>query len=77
MLSIWSNCCINESHPETISKIKPFNDQYNWNKIDFPSHSKGWKEFESNNKSIALNNLYVPYNTKKIRHVMRISQSII
>ena len=26
------------------------------------------KQFESNNKSIALNILYVPYNTEKIRH---------
>ena len=29
-----------KSHPERISKIKPFIDQYNWKKIDFPSHSK-------------------------------------
>ena len=36
--------------------------------IDFPSHSKDWKKFESNNKSIALNILYVPYNTEKIKH---------
>ena len=27
---------------------------------------KNWKKFESNNKSIALNILYVPYNTKEI-----------
>ena len=33
--------------------------------IDFPSHSKSWKKFESNNKSIALNILYVPHNTEK------------
>ena len=28
------------SHPERISKIKPFINQYNWKEIDFPSHSK-------------------------------------
>ena len=33
-----------------------------------PSHGKGWKIFESNSKSIALNILYVPHNTEKIRH---------
>ena len=53
------------NHPERISKIKPFIDQYNWNEIDFPSPSKDWKKFELNNE-IALNSLYVPHNTKKI-----------
>ena len=52
--------------PQRISKIKPFIDQYNWKEIDFPSHSKDWKRFESNNNSIALNILYVPHNTEKI-----------
>ena len=37
----------------------------------FPSHGKDWKKFESNNKSIALNILYVPYNTEKIRHAYK------
>ena len=51
--------------PQGISKIKPFIDQYNWSDIDFPSTSKDWKKFELNNE-IALNILYVLYNTKKI-----------
>ena len=54
-----------------ISKIKPFIDQYNWNEIDFPSTGKDWKKFESNNKSIARNILYVPHNTKKICHAYK------
>ena len=54
--------------PQRIIKIKLFIDQCNWNEIDFPSRSKDWKKFESNNKSIALNILYVPHNTEKIRH---------
>ena len=33
--------------------------------IDFSSTSKDWKKFECNNE-VALNILYVPYNTKKI-----------
>ena len=53
------------SHPERISKIKPFIEQYNLKDIDFPSTSKDWKKFELNNE-IALNILYVPHNTKKI-----------
>ena len=52
-----------EKNSERISKVKPFIDQYNWKGIDFPSHSKDWKKFESNNKSIALNILYVLHNT--------------
>ena len=54
-----------------ISKIKPFIDQYNWNEINFPSTGKDWKKFESNNKSIALNILNVPHNTKKICHAYK------
>ena len=51
--------------PQRLSKIKPFIERYNWEDIDFPSTSKDWKQFESNNE-IALNILYVPHNTKKI-----------
>ena len=54
-----------DNHPERISKIKPFIDQYNWKDIDFPAMIKDWKKFELNNE-IALNILYVPHNTKKI-----------
>ena len=52
-------------HPQRISKIKPFIDQYNWKDIDFLTTSKDWKKFELNNE-IALSILYVPHNTKKI-----------
>ena len=51
--------------PQRVSKIKPFIEKYNWEHIDFPSTSKDWKKFECNNE-VALNILYVPYNTKKI-----------
>ena len=57
--------------PQTISKIKPFIYQHNWKEISFPSHKKDWKKFESNNKSIALNIVYVPHNTEKIRHAYK------
>ena len=51
-------------HPERISKFKPFIEEYNWKDIDFPSTSKDWKKFETNNE-VALNILYVPYILKK------------
>ena len=56
-----------KNHPERISNLMPFIDQYKWKEIEFPSHSKEWKRFEQNNKTIALNILFVPYNTKKIK----------
>ena len=54
-------------NPQRVSKIKLFISQFEWKEIDFPSHSKDWRTFEQNNKTIALNVLYVPYNTKEIR----------
>ena len=54
-------------NPQRVSKIKPFIGQYEWKGIDVPSCSKNWKKFEQNNKTIALNILFVPYNTKQIR----------
>ena len=58
------------NHPEKISKIKHFIDQYNWKDIDFPPTNKDWKKFELNNK-VALNILHVPHNTKKIQLAYR------
>ena len=52
-------------HPQRISKIKPFMDQYNWKDTDLPATSKDWKKFELNNE-MALNILYIPHNTRKI-----------
>ena len=52
-------------------KLKTFINQYSWKDIDFPFSGKDWKKFELNNKSIALNILYVPHNTKKICHVYK------
>ena len=51
--------------PQRISKIKPFIENYNWNDINFPANKKDWHRFEVNNKNVALNILYVPFNTKK------------
>ena len=53
--------------PKKISKIKPFINTDDWKRIYFPSHLKDWKKLEQNNKSIALNSLFAPHNTEKIR----------
>ena len=53
--------------PQRISKIRPYISQYNWKDIDFPLHQKDWKKFEKNNKTIALNMLFVPYNKETVK----------
>ena len=53
-------------HPERISKLKPYINKYNWEGIEFPAGPKEWGKFERNNKTIALNVLYIPHNTKTI-----------
>ena len=42
--------------PQRISKLKPYIKQYNW---------KDWKNFEQNNKEIALNVLFIPHDKKE------------
>ena len=54
--------------PQTISKIKPFIDRYDWKEMSFPSHQKDWKKVELNNKLFDLNILFVPHNTEEIRY---------
>ena len=52
--------------PERISNLKQYINKYNWEGIDFPVKRKEWKKIEQNNKTIALNVLYIPRNTKII-----------
>ena len=56
-----------DHHPGRISKLKPFIDNYNWDNICFPAGHKDYSVFEKNNRDIAINILYVPYNPKEIR----------
>ena len=55
-----------EAHPEKISKWKPYINKYNWEGIKFPAGPEEWKKFERDNKTIALNILFVKHNTKTI-----------
>ena len=64
-LSISNNYCIKLIITQKKFLNLNFIDNYNWKDIKFPSHSKDWRKFEC--KAIALNILYVPYNTKEIR----------
>ena len=66
-----------ENHPEKISNIELFIDQYNWAPKWYQKGQEeseksrnivaiNWKKFERNNETIALNILYVPHNKKEI-----------
>ena len=57
-------------HPERVSKVIPMR----WN--NFPSHINDWKKFELNNKSIALNVLYIPEGEVTIRHTYKSKYNI-
>ena len=56
---------------QRISKLKPYINKYNWEEIEFPSGTKDWKKFERNNKTIALNILFLQHNTEKTRVAYR------
>ena len=60
-----------KTNPERISKLKPYINKYNWEGIDFPVGPKEQKTFERNNKTIALNILFIPHNTKTLRVTYR------
>ena len=62
-----------DKHPQRISRINPFIDNYNWNDINFPTVKKDWNKFEVNNKDVALNILYVPFNTKKLKSLINLN----
>ena len=55
-----------KTHPERISKLKPYINKFNWKDIKFPSDKEDWKQFEQNNKEIVLNVLFVPHNKKEV-----------
>ena len=64
------------SHSERISDIQFFINNFIWKKISFPSHKKDWKKFETNNKRIAVNVLYVTHNSEEIRHVCNLRHNL-
>ena len=48
--------------------MKPYISQCNWKDIKFPLNKEDLKKFEQNNKTIALNILFVPLNKKEISY---------
>ena len=56
-----------ERGPQKISKLKPYINKYNLEELEFPVRQK----FERNNKTIALNILFIPHNAETIRVTFR------
>ena len=52
-----------KNDPQRITKIQPFINKYKWQVINFPSEKDGWKKFEENNVTIALNVLHAKKET--------------
>ena len=63
--------------PQRMSKIKPFIENYNWNDTNFPANKKDWNRFEVNNKNVALNIYYVPFNIKKIEIAYKFKYNLV
>ena len=51
--------------------ISKYINKYNWERVEFPAGLKDWIKFERNNKTIALNILFAPHNTEKLRVAYR------
>ena len=47
-----------QSHPKRVSNIKPFINKYKWKRINYLSKID-WKTLEKNNRTVALNILYI------------------
>ena len=62
-----------DHHPERISKLRPFINNYNWKDISFPAEQNHWKIFERNNKDIALN-IFSANPTEKEINIIRRSE---
>ena len=75
------------NHPERISNIKPFIDEYNWEGIHFPSHQDGQEESEKPKNMLTieslnkikrrLHSIYYMCLTIKERYVLHMNQKII
>ena len=67
----------NKKDPQRTTIINPFFDHHNWKKLNYPSHKSDWNEFKKNNKTNALNILYVPHNNKSKHNLNRENQVIL
>ena len=58
-------------HPERISLLRPYENQYNWKGLEFPVSIKKIDKFEKNNPGIAVNVLFSKKKSQNIYTVRR------
>ena len=56
-----------DNHPERLSKLKPYINDYNWHALEFPTQPSSWKKFEKNDRPTAFSILFAPNDTDDIR----------
>ena len=61
----------NYSYYFAVKNLSEHINKYNWEGVEFSAGPKDWKKFERNNKTIALNILFIPHNTKTMRVAYR------
>ena len=62
-----------KNHPERISYLKPFINQYDWKRMNFPSQKGNWKKFETNQLLL----IFYLYHTMLKTQDLHTSQNII
>ena len=59
-----------KNDPQTVTKIKPFINKYDWEGMHFPSQKDDQKKFEKNNVTVPLNVLYAKKALKGISIIL-------
>ena len=63
-------------HPERISLLRPYENQYNWKGLEFPVSIKKIDKFEKNNPGIAVNVLFSKKKSQNIYTVRRSEHNV-
>ena len=63
-------------HPERISLLRPYENQYNWKRLEFPVSIKKIAKFEKNNPGIAINVLFSKKKNQNIYSVRRSDRNV-
>ena len=63
-------------HPERISLLRPYENQYNWKGLEFPVSIKKIAKFEKNNPGIAVNVFFSKKKNQNIYSVRRSKRNV-
>ena len=63
-------------HPERISLLRPYENQYNWKGLEFPVSIKKIDKFEKNNPGIAVNVLFSKKKSQNVYTARRSERNV-